>query len=57
MEGLLIDPRASIEEAHRILDQLGNALMQANAIEDPRRRVQSGMTELQARLRLRTSIQ
>lgn len=56
-EGLLIDPHASIEEAHRILDQLGDALTNAGNAGDSARRVSRGIENLQTKLRLPTYLQ
>ena len=55
-EGLLIDPHASIEEAHRILDQIGHSLMQVNAAADHGRHIHRGITKLTTKLHLSTSI-
>jgi len=56
-EGILIDPHASIEEAHRILEQLGSALTRTSETGDPSRRIYRDMADLQTKLRLPTYIQ
>jgi hypothetical protein len=51
-EGVLIDPHASLEEAHDILQRMEVALTGSSAIEDPTNRIYREMADLQATLRL-----
>lgn len=53
-EGILIDPHASIEEAHRLLEQVGTALTSRAAI-DPGEYVHQELEELRATLIMPTS--
>lgn len=53
-EGILIDPRASVEKAHYILDRIGVALTRTNGFEEPARRVHREVAELQSKLGLPT---
>jgi nucleoside 2-deoxyribosyltransferase len=52
--GLLIDPHASVEEAHDILERLEKALTRGSSHDDPARSVQLEMAKLQTALRLPT---
>jgi hypothetical protein len=56
-EGLLIDPHASVEEAHHILERLDLALARPSAFDDPASRVHRNLTNLQAKLALPTCLQ
>jgi hypothetical protein len=51
-EGILIDPHASVEQAHQILERIEHALTRTSGFEDPARRVHRDLTGLQAKLRL-----
>jgi len=46
--GLLIDPRASVEEAHDILERIGAALTRQHSFSDPARQVYRDMADLRA---------
>jgi len=56
-EGILIDPRASVEKVHYILDRIGAALTRPNGSEEPARRLHSDMAELKMELGLPTYMQ
>jgi hypothetical protein len=56
-EGVLIDPRASIEEAHTILERVGTALTRPISHGDPAVRVHRDLVKLWSSLRLPTHIQ
>jgi hypothetical protein len=49
-EGLLIDPYASVEEAHKILEQVKTSLTSQASLADPAPRVYRGLSRLQATL-------
>jgi hypothetical protein len=49
-EGLLIDPHASVEEAHEILEQVKTSLTSQTSLADPAPRVYRGVSRLQATL-------
>lgn len=51
-EAVLINPHASVEEAHQILERIEGALTRANGSGESERVVYSGLTDLQNRLRL-----
>jgi hypothetical protein len=51
-EALLINPHASVEEAHRILENIDRALTQVNASAEADDVVYSGLANLQSRLRV-----
>jgi hypothetical protein len=53
-EGVLIDPRASVEQAHHILDRIGAALTLSSSFGEPAHRVYHDVTELQTKLGLPT---
>jgi hypothetical protein len=53
-EGVLIDPHASVEEAHRTLGRIETALTSSHRVGEPPRRVYHEIAELQATLRLPT---
>jgi hypothetical protein len=52
--GILIDPHASVEKVHDILDRIGAALTRTNGFADPARRIHGDVTSLQATLALPT---
>jgi len=56
-EGILIDPRASVEKAHYILDRIGAALTRATDSDDPARLVHGDVTTLHRNLALPTYMQ
>jgi hypothetical protein len=56
-EGILIDPRASIEQAHAALERIRIALTQTTSSQDPARLVHKQAAALQASLTLPTFIQ
>jgi hypothetical protein len=51
-EGILIDPHASVEKAHYILERIGAALTRPNGLQDPAHRVHQETTDLQRTLAL-----
>jgi len=51
-DGVLIDPHASIEEAHHILERIEDGLTGPSGIDEPARRVSREMADLQAALRM-----
>jgi hypothetical protein len=55
--GLLINPHASVEEAHDILSRIGSVLSKENAIDEPAVRVHQHVQDLWAKLHLPTPIQ
>jgi hypothetical protein len=55
-EGILIDPHASIEEAHHILDKIGTVLTRHGGLDDPTLRLRRDMGELQKKLALPTHV-
>jgi len=55
--GILIDPRASVEKAHHILDRIAATLTRPNGSEDPARLVFRDVAELRARIALPTYVQ
>lgn len=56
-EGILIDPRASIEKAHVILERIGAALTRINTSRDPAVLVHVDSAKLQTTLALPTYMQ
>ena len=56
-EGILIDPHASVEEAHHILERIEAALTRVDGFGEPARRVSRDLAELQTKLRLPVSVQ
>jgi hypothetical protein len=56
-EGVLINPHASVEEAHYILGRIEAVLTSSSSIDEPARRVGREMAELQTTLRLPTYTQ
>jgi hypothetical protein len=57
VEGILIDPRASVEKAHHILDRIGAALTRPLSLEEPTARVHRDIAALQSKLALPTYLQ
>ena len=55
-EGILIDPRASVEKAHYILDRIRMALSRQNAVADPATGVYRDLASLRSTLALPTSV-
>jgi hypothetical protein len=53
-EGILIDPRASVEKAHYILDRIGATLARPISSEEPAHRVRRDLASLQRNLGLPT---
>ena len=53
-EGVLIDPHASVEKAHYILDRIGAVLVSANGSKEPALRLHSDVSELKMKLALPT---
>jgi hypothetical protein len=56
-ESVLIDPHASVEEAHNILERIETALTRQESFGDPAPRVYTEMADLQRTLRLANHIQ
>jgi hypothetical protein len=56
-EGILIDPHASVQEAHAILEQVDSLLMRNSALEDQASSVYRNLANLQAKLGPRTYVQ
>jgi hypothetical protein len=56
-EGILIDPRASVEKAHYILERIGAILTRTTGTEDPARRVHHDVAALQTNVALPTYMQ
>ncbi len=56
-EGVLIDPHASVEEAHYILERIETALTRENGLADPASRVYRDVADLQTTLGLPTYMQ
>jgi hypothetical protein len=54
--GILIDPRASVEEAHRILDKVQTLLTRPSASEEPAQLVRREIGKLQNKLALPTYV-
>jgi len=55
-EGILIDPHASIEQAHLILEKIGISLTRASGLDNPSLTVRRDLTYLQNNLALPTSL-
>lgn len=55
-EGVLINPRATIAEAHDILERLGTALTRSDGRSGPTHRAYHDIAEIQSLLRVPTSI-
>jgi len=56
-EGVLIDPHASMEEAHHILERIEEVLTSSSGVGEPLRRVGREMAELRTTLRVPTYTQ
>jgi hypothetical protein len=56
-QGVLIDPHASVEKAHYILDRIGNALTRSTGLEEPAHIVHRDSATLQKILALPTYLQ
>lgn len=56
-EGVLIDPHASIEEAHDVLERIKTALTREDGSGDPAPRVYRGVADFQTKLGLPTYVQ
>jgi hypothetical protein len=56
-EGILIDPHASVQEAHAILEQVDAMLTRRNSLDDPASRVYRDLANLQAKLGPHTYVQ
>jgi hypothetical protein len=56
-EGILIDPHASVEQAHYILERVEDGLTRPRGLEEPARRVYRDVMDLQAKLGLPTYMQ
>lgn len=56
-QGLLIDPHASVEEAHQVLDRIQIALTRPNGFEEPADRVYRAVANLRSKLELPTYVQ
>ena len=57
LEGILIDPHSSVEEAHDVLERIDTALTRQRGLGDPTGRVQRDVTSLQVKLRLPSYMQ
>jgi hypothetical protein len=55
--GILIDPHASVEEAHAILEKVEAALTHKSGLDDPAARVYRDLTILRTKLRLPSYVQ
>jgi hypothetical protein len=51
-QGILINPRASVEEAHRVLDRIGTLLTRPNASSDPAVTLRTNVAALRTSLAL-----
>jgi hypothetical protein len=56
-EGVLINPHASIEEVHQVLEQIEAALTRPGSVEEPALLVHQGMMDIQTKLMLPTTHQ
>ena len=56
-EGILIDPHASVEEAHKTLDRVKAALTGGSGLVEPAPRVYADLADLQGTLALPTRVQ
>jgi hypothetical protein len=56
-EGILIDPHASVEEAHEILERINTTLMCTRGLVDPASRLYGDLADLQGKLALPTGVQ
>jgi len=55
-EGILIDPHASVEKAHWILDQIGSALSRPSKIDEPSTLVHRAVAEIRTTISLPTHV-
>jgi hypothetical protein len=55
-EGILINPRASVEKAHHILDRIGTLLTRPTSFQEPERQVHQESAELERTLALPTYV-
>jgi hypothetical protein len=55
-EGILIDPHASVEKAHYILERIGAALTCPNGFQEPARHAHRDLAELQTTLSMPTYV-
>jgi hypothetical protein len=55
-EGILIDPHASVEKAHHILDRIGTVLTRTNVLDEPANRVHLEIADLRKTLALPTYV-
>lgn len=56
-EGILIDPHASVEEAHKLLEQIKIVLTRGGGLLEPAPRAYADLARLQGTLALPTSVQ
>jgi hypothetical protein len=56
-EGLLIDPHASIGEAHKMLERIDAALSPSRSVADTVHTIFGDLADLRAKLRLPSSVQ
>jgi hypothetical protein len=56
-EGILINPRASVEQAHFVLDRIEDGLTRPNGFEEPAHHVHRDVAKLQAVIALPTYMQ
>jgi hypothetical protein len=56
-EGILVDPHASVEQVHDILERIGNALRRPSDLDEMARRVYRDVADLRAKIALPTAIQ
>jgi hypothetical protein len=56
-EGVLIDPHASVEQAHYILERIEDCLTRPNSFEEPAHHVHRNLASLQIKLGLPTYMQ
>ena len=56
-EGILIDPHAAVEEAHKLLEQIKAALTRGSGLVEPSPRVYADLADLQGTLALPTRVQ
>ncbi len=55
-QGILIDPHASVEKAHYILDRIGTLLTRRTTFQDPARQIHQDSADLQKTLALPTYV-
>src|ERR1700677_130760 len=53
-EGILVDPHASVQQAHHILDRIEGALTRPGSIKDPARHIHRDIADLRAKVALPT---